>query len=371
MTEKTATIITRILSGEYSEDDINTLEKWLAESDDNLKDFSKLEKLWVASEITANRKKYNHNQAFEKFLSQIRKPVLKGLPPITIIRKTFKWAAIGLIIAALGSLTTYMVITYAGIENQEVYEVKSAAGSRSTVTLTDGSTVWLNAGSRLTYSRNFGSGSREVHLEGEGYFNVGDDSGNPFRVITSKLEITALGTSFNVKSYPDENYIQTTLVSGSVKVARSEYGEAERGVFLEPNQQITYYLDSEQLVLTTETGTATEEQTETAATGSRGKKSGLERIVLTRGVDPEIFISWKDNRLIFDNETFESIAVKLERRYGARIIIRDEEIKSKRFKGRFDEITIEQALSALSFASPFNYEIKHDTIFISGPENSL
>ncbi len=370
MTDKTLTIIARVLSGEYSDEDITALEKWLAESDGNLKDFSTLERLWVASEITANKKNYNYSEAFEKFLNQTRKPALKGLTAMTLLRKSFKWAAIGLIIAALGSLTTYMVVTSAGNKNHEVYEVKSAAGSRSTVTLSDGSTVWLNAGSRLTYSGNFGKGSREVRLEGEGYFNVAANNSDPFRVITSKLEITALGTSFNVKSYPGENYIQTTLVSGKVKIQRSEYGEAERGVFLEPNQQITYYLDTEQLLVTSGTGSQAEER-EVVSPEASPEKSGLERIVLTKGVDPEIFTSWKDNRLIFDDEPFESIAVKLERRYGANIIIKDEEIKCKRFKGRFDEITIEQALSALSFASPFRYEIKQDTIFISGPDKNL
>lgn len=371
MTERTAIIISRVLSGEYSEEDISALEKWLAKSDENLKDFSTLERLWTASEITANRKKFNYNEAFDRFLDQSRKRAKKRLPVTTIFRNTLKWAATVLIIAALGSLTTYMVIKYSNVHDHEIYEVKSAAGSRSTVTLTDGTTVWLNAGSRLVYSRNFGKGNREVTLEGEGYFNVAPDSKDPFRVITSKLEITALGTSFNVKSYPGENYIQTTLVSGSVKVKRNEYRDMEQGVMLKPSQQITYYLDSDQLLLASRTGTTAEEIMEISIPENRVEKSGIDRIVLLKGVNPEIFTSWKDNRLIFDDEPFESIAVKLERRYGARIIIRDEEIKNKRFKGRFDEITIEQALSALSFASPFNYQIKQDTIFITSPDNSL
>ena len=91
-------------------------------------------------------------------------------------------------------------------------------GSRAQFSLSDGTTVTLNAGSRLKYDNRFGINDRVVQLEGEGYFKVAKDSKRPFTVKTSHLNVRALGTAFNVKAYSDDKTIETTLVEGSVKI---------------------------------------------------------------------------------------------------------------------------------------------------------
>jgi transmembrane sensor len=370
MKEKTAELIARYLAGESSSRDEHLLNEWLGENSGNLKEFSEREKLWNAFEIALNRKKVDTQAAYRKFKAFTDQPGTRklnnsgGIAAMT--RTTLKWAATGIIFLAIGSVITYFIISTIDFHENELSEIVIPNGSRGNITLTDGTTVWLNAQSRLSYSRSFGKRDRTVYLEGEGYFSVSKDHHSPFTVVTSQLNIVALGTSFNVKSYPSEDIIQATLVSGSLLVSRSEH---ERGVILEPKQQITYYKDSGELGPASETIKPGDAAAigDDAATGRRDPLPES-KIILRRGVDPEIFTSWKDNRLIFDNESFESIAVKLERRYGARIIIMDEEINNKKFKGQFDEITIEQALSALSFASPFNYRIKHDTIYITSQD---
>jgi transmembrane sensor len=363
MESKIAEIIARYLAGESSPGDGQLLNEWLGENSRNLDEFTEREKLWNAIEIVLNREKFDAGTAYDKFKTLTEGRSLKPRDPvkfITIARATMKWAAIGIIFLAIGSVLTYLILNAIDYNDNKLSEVVIPGGSRGRITLNDGTTVWLNAESSLSYSRNFGNNNRTVHLEGEGYFTVAKGHNSPFTVVTSQLEIVALGTSFNVKSYPAEDIIQTTLVSGSLLVSRSEH---ERGVVLEPNQQITYYKETRELGQAVE---RIEPSGETAVPAVEGRAPLPEsKIILRRGVDPELFTSWKDNRLIFDDETFENIAVKLERRYGAKIIIIDEEIKTKKFKGRFDEITIEQALSALSYASPFKYSIKHDTIYIS------
>lgn len=365
MKTKITDIISKFLAGESSSVEDTILSNWLGESNENLQKFTEIERVWNSMDITSNRQQFNSDTAFNQFRSVTGEQAKKRRPIFlkNFILATARWAAIGLVLITLGSAATYIILNFS--DDRKTFEVQAPPGSRSSVTLSDGTTVWLNAGSRLTYSRDFGVKERKVNLEGEGYFNVTDNKSSPFTVVTTQLEITALGTSFNVKSYPEEDIIQTTLVSGLLMVTRTMYKENEKGVILEPNQQITYYMDSEQMLLTHESDNSAETVQSDTVISSRAQKSALPKIILSRGVDPEIFTSWKDNRLIFDNEPFESIAVKLERRFGARIIIKDEEIKEKRFKGRFDEITIEQALSALSFASPFEFHIKNDTIFIT------
>ncbi len=368
MKEKITNIIDKILAGESSAEDEIFLNEWLGENSEHLKDFADREKFWNAIEIALKREKFDTATAYAKFKSLINKPVRNKLPKQgrtkISIRKTLQWAAIGIILLSAGSISTYFVadlISNKRMTEQYVYKVP--AGSRGNVTLADGSTVWLNAESTLTYSQGYGSNERTVYLEGEGFFNVAYDPANTFTVITSQLEIVALGTSFNVKSYPEENIIQATIISGSVMVNRNEYKAYEKGLVLEPNQQITFFKDSRELSLTHD---IIHDEDEAALT-DKPKTETREppKIILRKGIDPEIFTSWKDNRLIFDKEPFKDIAVKLERRFGTRIIIMDEEIKNKQFTGRFDEVTVEQALNVLKFASPFEYQIIHDTIFIT------
>jgi transmembrane sensor len=370
MKKKITDIIDRILAGESSAADEIFLNEWLGENSDNLEEFAGREKLWNAIEIALKREKFDTGTAYMKFRSLINKPVRSNMPnqgrTKKLIRKTLRWAAIGLILLSAGSISTYMVTDF--ITNKRMTEqfvVKVPSGSRGNVTLADGSTVWLNAGSTLTYAQGYGSNERTVYLEGEGFFNVAKDRSKPFTVITSQLEIVALGTSFNVKSYPEENIIQATIISGSVMVSRNEHKSYEKGVVLEPNQQITFLKDSGELSLAREQEIIQDKEVTSSAEKTNTDTREAPKIILRKIIDPEIFTSWKDNRLIFDNEPFENIAVKLERRFGTRIIIKDEEIKKKKFTGRFDEVTIEQALGALKFASPFEYQIKHDTIFIT------
>jgi transmembrane sensor len=365
MTEQINEIIANVLAGESSAEEELILIDWLGESIENQLYFAESEKTWNSLNIGLHRNKYDYRSAFNRFSLNIRKTKNRTEPVNyrSLLRDTFKWAAIGLILLTIGSAISYYVISHKNNLNASIIEINSPSGSRSNVILADGSTVWLNAGSKLKYSQYFGISDRTIYLEGEGFFNVEKDTKRPFTVVTSQLEIVALGTSFNVKSYPEEGYIQTTLVSGSVQVTRSLYKQEESGVVLEPNQQITYYKDTDRMLLTHESDAREKEKVQPKQ--ERIPAQAPPRIVMSRGIDPEIFTAWKDNRLIFDNEPFENIAVKLERRFGARIIIEDEEIKNKKFKGRFEEITIEQALTALKFASPFEFYIKEDTIFIT------
>jgi transmembrane sensor len=359
-------IIARILSGESTTEDDLFFIDWLEKDRENVKVFSEKEKYWNSIDLIYNKYRFDHRKAFGKFkfaVSRYKKH--KSRPSFSSGRvKTYLgWAAAGLLLLGLGSVITYYLISdsYTSPVN---YEVKVPVGSRSNIILADGTSLWLNAGSRLTYSSNFGENDRIVHIEGEGYFDVNKQNGHPFTVITSQLQIVATGTSFNVKSYPEEGIIQATLVSGSLIIKRTNHKDRESGLLLEPNQQMTYYKESSEFVLKNERKDQPVSVKDSVIQEDTSDKRDLPKIVLRKGIDPEIFTSWKDNRLIFDNETFSSIAVKFERRFGARIVINDEEIRSKKFKGVFDEISMEQALTALQFASPFDYYIKNDTIYI-------
>ncbi len=217
-------------------------------------------------------------------------------------------------------------------------------GSKTEIQLPDGSMVKLNSGSTLTYPSAFESTNRSVKLEGEGFFTVQKDPARPFYVNTTNIAVKVLGTVFNVKSYPDENVIETTLLSGSVEI----YGEPGTGrnlldekpaAVLNPNERSIYHK------------------------GSQAKFQPA-NLVVERLDDAESYIAWKDNILKFDNEKFGGVVRKLERWYGVEIELRYPGIVNERFSGQFDQETLEQALTAMTFTEPFSYSINKNKVIV-------
>ncbi|MFW6257766.1 MAG: FecR family protein, partial [Prolixibacteraceae bacterium] len=233
----------------------------------------------------------------------------------------------------------------------------TAKGSRTSLTLADGTKIWLNSSSKLVYPQQFRGNTREVYLEGEGYFEVAPNKQKPFYVKAGAIDVNVTGTIFNLKNYPEDNIIETTLIEGEVIIEKNEGDRSEELITLEPNQKITFHKSSESYQLT-ESGKEKEKVQDQPI-------QKIEKAVLVENANIEKAISWKNNIIIFENEPFYEIVHNLERRFGVNIIFRSESIKQLRFSGTFEEISIEQALEAMQFASPFNYTIEKDTIFIS------
>jgi len=174
-------------------------------------------------------------------------------------------------------------------------------GGEYQLVLPDGSRVWLNSESELTYTVPFSPNERHVNLKGEAYFEVTHNKEKPFTVTTSSQTIQVLGTQFDVSAYSDDKSIVTTLVEGKVKV---EYTNAEQA------QEIAYLAPNDQLVLNTET--------------SEAKISK---------VDTHVYTAWKDGRFVFRNEPLESLLKTVSRWYDVQIKIEDESLKEIHFTG--------------------------------------
>ncbi|MDR1373133.1 MAG: FecR domain-containing protein [Dysgonamonadaceae bacterium] len=176
---------------------------------------------------------------------------------------------------------------------QELY---APAGQRARIKLPDGSTVWLNAGSTLRYPSIF-TGKRKVNLTGEAFFDVAHDVGKPFVVATASLEITALGTQFNVYSYPDAEYTSTSLVDGSVEVRSLD---KPGGTVLIPNQQLVY-------------------------AGGQFRMEDIDKDQLL----------WKEGIYTFKGQNLENIIRKLELYYDVDIVVTNPRILHYRYTGKF------------------------------------
>lgn len=229
-------------------------------------------------------------------------------------------------------------------------------GSKSEIQLPDGSKVKLNSGSKLSYPSVFNPANRIVKLEGEGYFDVAKDPDKPFYVNTSNISIKVLGTVFNVKSYPEENIIETTLVSGAVEIYGSSAGPGNNQsvplAALKPNEKATYIKDASKL------------QIDYSAIPVNQTSQSVQAAIRMEKTNPELITSWKDDILKFNNERFANIAVKLERWYNVKINVQYEKLNDERFTGQFDKETIEQALDYMTLTEPFGFRINKNVITI-------
>jgi transmembrane sensor len=230
-------------------------------------------------------------------------------------------------------------------------EVSTRAGSHSKIVLPDGSSVWLNGGSKLIYDKNFDKEIREVELIGEAYFDVTKNPQRPFIIHTRKMDIKVLGTAFNVKSYPGDKSSETSLIHGSIEVTMK--AGAEKKIILKP---------TEKLVITNDV----------PEVSSTGKAMAAEHPIIKVDrinylpVDGTVIeTSWVDNRLVFRDKPFSEIVVDMERRYGMPFRFENTDLGALMFSGNFKNESIDQVLKALQLANTFNYQNIRDTIVIT------
>ncbi len=231
---------------------------------------------------------------------------------------------------------------------REVNEISTRPGSKSRIQLPDGSTVWINAGSKLTYDKEFGQDLREVTLEGEAFFDIVKDEERPFIIHAAAIDIKVLGTAFNVKAYPDDKKTETSLIRGKIEV--SIRNRPNDKIILSPNEKLVV-----------------DNRIAPVETINDLQSSSLVAINKLK-VDPRdstiAETQWVVNRLVFNDESLQDLALKMERWYGVEIEITDPVLREKHFTGNFENENIEQAMEALTISYPFLFERKANRIII-------
>lgn len=263
------------------------------------------------------------------------------------------------------SFLTFNLLQNKKLTSGTVYtEIETKAGEKSQITLPDGSKIWINACTKLRYPNNLNSTSVELYLDGEAYFDLKKIPDRLITVRTSQINIKVLGTAFNLKSYKDDDVIETTLVRGKIEIEnRAGKKTGTKTVMLKPNQSATYFKQVDSLALH-EFSEVRINKAEDLDNLKKIAVSNNSNIVVMDKVNPETQTSWKEGKLSFRKETFENLAKMLERWYDIKIEIKDQDLKKSRFSGSFDKETIEQALQALSYPVPFKYKIEKDSVLI-------
>ncbi len=235
-------------------------------------------------------------------------------------------------ILVIGFLVGWLVQTFK--TPKPVYYTSIAPhGSISKVLLPDSSLVVLNSGSEIRYSSYGENGQREIFIKGEGWFEVQKDEDRPFVVHTMFYDVSVLGTEFNVKAYPEDEEVSTTLVEGRVKINGAENLKLTKSHELKPGEQFVFH-------------------------------KGLNTIQLKQ-VNTQVYTSWKDNRLIFLDMKLKELIVLIERKYGVDIEVADKSILNYHYFGTIRNETMLEVLSILGHSLPIEYKIVGQKIIIT------
>ncbi len=203
-------------------------------------------------------------------------------------------------------------------------EVSAPIGSRTLVQLSDGTIVHLNCGSKIRYPRFFVGKTRDLTLVGEGFFEVNHDPKHPFIVRAKNMQIKALGTKFNVLTYPESDLISTTLVDGKVELADNINGKTTTLESLTPGQHVDY-------------------------------NTKTRKISIAEG-DMKKFIAWKDGLLVFDNASIEEVSERLSRIFNVDITF-SEDIRDYTYTVKFVDESLVQILELLTHATPVSFKL--------------
>lgn len=325
-TELINNLILSFLNRTISSTDLKVLKEWIDENEDNKAYFSEIQKIWLISSIY-EKKNFDKlkDRAFQQFKDRIAQKNQEQ--DIYISRPNWNrifYIAACIIIAFFAGIGVMYFTGNQRLSDQTLsYSVESPRGSKLKLSLPDGTSVWLNADSKLLYDNNFGINNRDVTLCGEGYFEVSKNKNLPFQVVSDDIKVEVLGTKFNVKNYPEDPNIKVALLEGSVML----YDSLESTI-LKPNQIAQY--------------------------DKQNKKTTLKTIAA------ENTSAWINGHLYFDEENMETIALALERAFDVNITIKDETLKKMIFYGDFiiESNNIDEIMNIMAATNKFNYHYK-------------
>lgn len=283
-------------------------------------------------------------------------------------------------LARVAAILLVPLITYLGWEvfNQRMWEKSQAEvvyneffcplGVRSHFELPDGTSGWLNNGSRLKYPAKFLSNQREVELTGEAYFDVSHKRGRPFIINTDGLDVKVLGTRLNVYAYPNEATQSFTLEEGSIELFRRDNGEEITVLKMEPGQHAVYALTDSQPATTSGNQSINKQQTIFVGKQARNEIPKDKNPITHENINvPEgkvnirfeetfRFTDWKDGKLVLRDDPMPLMLKRIERWYNVRFNVTDERINNYRYWATFEEENLDQVLEMLSLTGPIMFE---------------
>jgi ferric-dicitrate binding protein FerR (iron transport regulator) len=318
----------KYFSGELTEAERTRLMQWVDSCADHKAHFEQLRNIWHVSAPAFAPEEIDVERALRNVMRRTEKRGTKG-------RRLMLWwqrtAAVLFLPVLLGAGYLWYTHRPASIDSGKTYqEISSPFGLCSKVELPDGSTVWLNSGSRLRYPVSFSGKRRDLQLSGEAFFHVHSDREHPFVVNTKDMVITATGTQFNVEAYATDTVTSVTLLEGTLDVSVNRM----RSVRLLPDQRIDYnYLSASYNVAET---------------------------------DAARRCLWKDGILAFRGEPLSEVFKRIGRIFNVNIVMKDEDISRQPYRATFQDESFGEILNLLRLTVPIKYKWKKRIRFDDG-----
>ena len=295
-------IIGKNLDGNISQDEEKALNEWIDSSTTNKQVYFQIKELWYHKQDQTNNSQAI--AAYDKLINRIKfAEVIQSQSRVqrisSQVNQFVKYAAIIFFFLSF-SFLSYYYITEEGSKNESC-TISVPKGNKSEIILPDGSKIWLNNNSKLVYPKKFNQSERKVELIGEGYFEIQRNVKVPFIVKTSDISIKVLGTKFNISAYPNDKFIETTLISGKVTVQSNENPEVIST--LNPGESMTF--------------------------------DKLNNRAAISNVDTKFYTYWMKGEFVFKDEKFETLAKRIERIYNVEIVFEDPALKEKTYTGDF------------------------------------
>ncbi len=211
-------------------------------------------------------------------------------------------------------------------------------GQKSQISLPDGTVLWLNSESEVSYPISFGEQKRNLKLKGEAFFEVAKDKEKPFTVLVNDIEVVALGTSFNINAFPENQSVTVALVTGKVLVketlaARNTEKPHFKDIILIPGESLSYDLND----------------------------FSIEKSFFDFSLD----ISWKEGTIIFNNASYEEVKSTLERWFNVKIAVSNNVHKEWQFSGEFKRESLDRILEHIGFIESFKFQKRGNEITIT------
>ncbi len=331
----------KYFNNQCSPDEVKEVVKWFREETQGLSDHHILQRIWEeynpVAEADDERRydlilnKVHHLIELSQYGRETTGGGKKAIRYLKLTGKILTRAAAVLFLPLLAYLfytqtSTEMRWIAGNHQSSDTIEVATPVGSKTFVKLSDGTGVHLNYGSSLRYPQKFSGKKRYVKLTGEAYFDVAHDPRKPFLVETSSLAICAVGTSFNVRAYPDVPYVETTLVNGKVILGKMDHGSSfRRFCVMEPGHYVRYF---------------SENNTYTCKKDETGKNT-----------------AWISGVLIFRDDPMSEVTYQLSKWYNVDFEFRNEAVRELTYTATFVDETLPQILDLLKMATPIKYTI--------------
>lgn len=319
------TLFKKYLYGQLTREEIARIRFFIKEMDEDTLD-SNLQYLWDTYPVPGKR----NMEAFNTISKNLKTALFSSKRQRLFTY--FSRIAVAAIFLLLLTVTSYLYNETKIIRTAitKPYSVSVEKGERASVTLPDGTKVYLNAKSTLSYPASFSLKDRTVHLTGEAYFEVKHDANAPFIVKTPEVQIKVLGTTFNLYAYPDDSWFEASLVEGSIEV--TPYKNPDKQVHLFPLQKARYNQETGEIKVTE--------------------------------TDLKVETAWKRGDLIFRNQPFRDIIGQLEIFYGVNISVRGE-YPTELFTGSYHENDVTQVLKNLQQHYSFKYRKSGNNISLA------